>query len=258
MLSRASLRQCGVAASSWRPALRPARAACRWLSATGRVRPMWGSAPSSLLAHATNPVHVLMGANVAVFCAFTALGSDARVSRFFSRHMVLRPSNLRRGDYASLLGSVFTHLQPLHLLFNMLALQSFGGAALAMLGSGAFLGLYAAAGLAGSLAQVNYPRAAVALRAPARFSLPPDAAAVGASGAIAGLIAYVCVRVPSGTTTVLVLPVPNRIFLPLAASISAYLAWTSGDSSVGHASHLGGAVIGAVFALTRRRGGAGW
>ena len=199
----------------------------------------------------SNVINLLLAANCAVFAAYWHLDPDSPWRRPFMRYLVLRPSVVRKGEYWSLLGSVFTHLSPLHLGLNMLALHGFGTAALGLLGPGAMVGLYTAAGIAGSLAQVSYPTVARALGAPAASAVDMDEPAVGASGAIAGLISYVCLRLPAGMVYILVLPLPNRVFLPLFIGGSAWLAWSGGASSVGHASHLGGALVGALMALRK-------
>ena len=229
------------------------RASCRLLWQPPRRLSSLASVLPRLYAPLRNPVNLLIGVNVSVWAVYALLaGEHPSVRAWYWRNMVLRESNVRRGAFFALLGSTFTHLLPLHLLVNMMALHSFGGTALAMLGPRAMLGLYAASGLAGSLAQVNYPRIVRALDAPARYSLHTDAPAVGASGAIAGLVAYTCLRVRYGHVYILIVAVPNRVFLPLFAAGSGYCAWMYGDSSLGHASHLGGLIVGILLALVRK------
>lgn len=200
-----------------------------------------------------NPVNWLLGANAAVFLLFATVGqSDRRVYRWVNRHMVLSRSRVNAGYWDCLLLSTFMHLQPLHLAVNLMALHSFGNTAHTMLGARTFLALYVTSGLVGSAAQLYYPTAVRALRAPAARSVHWDTSAVGASGAIAGVTTYVCCRVPHGEVLLVVLPVKNWVFIPGFVGISAYLAWQGGESTVGHAAHLGGAAVGFALFLARR------
>jgi membrane associated rhomboid family serine protease len=80
---------------------------------------------------------------------------------------------VRQGEVWRLLASAFLHAGAMHLLFNMAALQSFGGFLEAVLGWRRYLVLFGASALGGSLASALISRAA--------FS-------VGASGAMWGLM----------------------------------------------------------------------
>lgn len=214
--------------------------------------PNWSYARARLGDAARNPVHWLIAANVGVFCAYHALRTDAWWARFFNRHMVLSPSRVRAGHWDALLGSAFMHREPLHLLLNMVALKTFGDTAAAMLGPRVFGGLYLAGALTGGLAQLYYPAAVRRFNWPARRSVHWDTAAVGASSAIAALTTYVCCRIPRGEVYVLVFPVPNWVFVPAFVGGSAYMAWAGGDTTWGHAGHLGGAAAGFALFLFRR------
>lgn len=199
-----------------------------------------------------NPVNVLIAANVAIFGTWLNLSNDSLYNKWFSRHMVLSPSRVRAGHWDCLVGHAFMHMQPLHLLFNMLALKSFGDTAHMMLGTRTFLGLYFASAIGGGLAQLYYPTAVRKWNLPARGSVHWDQSAVGASAAIAGITMYVCSRVPQGEVVLVVLPVPNYVFVPLFIGGSAYMAYTGGDTTWAHAGHLGGALVGFALFLARR------
>ena len=77
------------------------------------------------------------------------------------------------GDWWRLITSAFLHENLLHIGFNMLALWWFGGAVEEYLGRARFIGLYFAAGLAGS--------AGALLQS-------PTTPVLGASGAIFGIL----------------------------------------------------------------------
>jgi membrane associated rhomboid family serine protease len=210
----------------------------------GRVRELLAS-----------PVNWLIAANVGVYAAFYYYRDVLRERwawRLYRGSFVVSNSRVFGGHPESLLGSMFMHSSPIHLLLNMTALGSFGPAVTDMLGRRGFLGLYFAAGLAGGASHLAYCRIAPQLRIPAARHVDYDTAAVGASGATSGLVAYVCARVPMATTYLFFIPVKNWIFVPLWLGYSGWSMYV-GDSSIGHAAHLGGATVGLALALTRRR-----
>ena len=143
---------------------------------------------------------------------------------------------------------MFTHVEPLHIGFNMLALYFLGPMLENVLGRARFLAVYLVSGLAGS--------AAVML-----FS-DPHIQTLGASGAIFGLmgaLAVVALKVRGQVQTVLIWIALNLVFTFTASGIS----WQ------GHIGGLvGGVVLGAAMvyapaaapfagAVERHRRGAG-
>lgn len=195
----------------------------------------------------------LMGINIGAFLLYhTAAQSDPALKRWFSRNMVVSQSRVRQGNYACIVGSAFFHTDPLHLAFNMFTLYSFGRTAHMMLGTRTFLGLYLAAGIGGSLAHLVYPTLVRRFDMPARYRVLADQGAVGASGAIAGLIMYVCSRIPQGEMLLMFIPMKNWLFVPLFLAGSSYAAYSGSDSRLGHAAHLGGAAVGLLLYFARR------
>src|SRR5690349_7759872 len=125
---------------------------------------------------------MLVLANVAVFVFELGQGDhlDALVLRWG-----LVPADLAENPAAlvTLLSSTFLHVSWLHLLVNLLYLAVFGPPVERRLGSLRFAALYLASGLGGSIAHT--------LAQP--LSIQP---AIGASGAVAGIIAAHLVLFP--------------------------------------------------------------
>jgi membrane associated rhomboid family serine protease len=190
----------------------------------------------------------LVLANVAVFALELSQGDNVGS---LVRRWGLVPADLADSPavLVTLLTGTFLHAGWLHLLSNLLYLAVFGPPVERKVGSLRFALLYAASALGGSLAHV--------LAQP--LSTQP---AVGASGAVAGIIAAHLVLFPNATlgsvSPVLFLPVIENVpVLPLllvwlGAQILAGLASLTSTTGVAWSAHLGGFVLGLAMAFMLR------
>jgi len=136
------------------------------------------------------------------------------------------------GAFWQLLTSMFTHVEPWHLGFNMLALWVLGPQLEAILGRGRYLALYLLSGLAGSVAVY--------------WLSGEQTTTVGASGAVFGLM---------GALVVVGLRIGGNVqSLLIWIGINVVLTFTlSNVSWQGHFGGLvGGALIAAVLVLAPR------
>ena len=129
--------------------------------------------PNTPTALAT--VGALVAVNAAVFIAWRIPPCWPLLNRYF----VLVPGYPISG---SLLGNVFSHQSVAHLAVNMLMLALLGTRLHEGVGRAAFLALYLSAGTAGGIASLTY------------YTLTRNltTSSVGASGAVAGVLAAVC------------------------------------------------------------------
>jgi membrane associated rhomboid family serine protease len=127
------------------------------------------------------------------------------------------------GAWWQLVTSTFTHVQPLHIGFNMLALYFLGPMLENVLGRWRFLALYLVSGIAGS--------AAVMLLS------DPDGQTLGASGSIFGLM---------GALAVIALKVRGQV-QSILVWIGLNLAFTFTVGGISWQGHIGGLVGGAVL-----------
>lgn len=184
--------------------------------------------------------HLLVALNLLVFAMMVALGGGGEL-RHFSDETLLKVGSLyaplvRRGEWWRLLTATFMHIDPLHLAMNMVALWQVGTVLEPHYGRGRFVGLYLAAGLAGS---------AVSLA----WSWRDPVSSAGASGAISGLIAAGAVAGHFiGTTQARLF---CRQMLVWAGIVLVYGAITQADN----AAHAGGLVAGAAVAWALDGGG---
>ena len=194
---------------------------------------------------------VLIGINLAAFALELAQGSEVDS---FVRRWGLVPTDVLgaegRAALVTLLTSAFLHAGWLHLLSNLLYLGVFGLPVERRVGPARFALLYVASAVAGSLA---YLAAQPASQTPA----------VGASGAIAGVIAAHLVLLPGATlgtlAPVLFLSVvetaPTLLLLLLWLATQVFSSVASLTTSTGIAwwAHLGGFGTGLVLAPVLRR-----
>lgn len=187
-----------------------------------------------------NALWTLIGINVAVYALWHTWGVDhpqVMVDQF-----LVAPQEALHRPW-TLLTSAFSHIDPGHLLFNMLALYVFGAPVMMVIGERRFVGLYVVGGLLGSVGHVLWG-----------LATGQDAPALGASGAV------MAVAVPFGVwfpRQVLLLgffiPVPAWLAVILFIGLDVLGLFGSspldGDQAVAHAAHLGGAVAGLAVAV---------
>ncbi|MDQ6687711.1 MAG: rhomboid family intramembrane serine protease [Actinomycetota bacterium] len=180
---------------------------------------------------------VLIGINVVVWLAVVATGGSQ--GALFQKLALLPKSTLFRfpdgslqliqgvsgGAGWQLLTSMFTHAQPLHIGFNMVALWFLGPQLEQVLGRARFLALYLLSGLTGSVAVMWWSGV--------------HTQTMGASGAIFGLLGgllVVALKVGADTRQILMWIGINAVF---TISLRSTVSWQG---------HLGGLVGGALIA----------
>lgn len=97
---------------------------------------------------------VIVGANCVVF----VLWQSTYIRRFMGKHFALSSAGvLKEGRFHTLITSIFSHYDPVHLGANMCCLIFFGKEVVAILGQARFAALFVASGLVSSMAQVAWP-----------------------------------------------------------------------------------------------------
>jgi membrane associated rhomboid family serine protease len=158
-------------------------------------------------------VWTIIGVNIVVFLYQLGL-SSAELQYFLYRHALVplryfdpgwaREVGLSPSDLTPFLTNTFLHGGWLHIIFNLWTLYIFGPALEDRLGPVRFIILYLLSGIAASITHAVFNA----------FSPTP---VLGASGAIAGVIAAYAVRFPHAWVRVLV-PI---LFIPLFFSVPA-------------------------------------
>lgn len=149
---------------------------------------------------------------------------------------------LTEGRYWTLMSSVFSHNWLIHFFINMFVLRSFGTLLEEVLGRARFILFYLMAGLSGSIVHIFVSEFILHI---------PEQAALGASGAIAGLVLVFSLVFPREKILIFgIIPVPAILgaFAFVGLDIWGLVAQAEGGGlPIGHGAHLGGAAAGILF-----------
>lgn len=163
----------------------------------------------------------------------------------FSNHSLFEKFKLQVGrilynkEYYRVFSSAFLHVDLTHLIFNMIALYSFGNVMQVFLNVYEFAILYFVSLLVGSLLAIYFNKN------------NSSYSAVGASGAVSGVVFASILFYPYGGITFIFFPfvsIPSWIFGILYLLYTVYGMNKSNDN-IGHEAHLGGAIAGVVLAI---------
>lgn len=158
---------------------------------------------------------------------------------YFARYAFEVGPIRHRQQYQRLLSAGFLHVSWWHLGFNMLTLWCFGGALELLVGMQNFLLLYFASLVGGNLFSLWLHRHE------ARYT------AVGASGAVSGLIFASIALFPGIEVGMLGIYLPGWLYGLLFVLVSAY-GITAQRDNIGHDAHLGGGLVGLATLLLLR------
>ncbi len=158
---------------------------------------------------------------------------------------VLAPGYAIVPEAATYVTYAILHADAWHLVGNMLFLWVFGDNVEDALGHLRFLVFYLACAAAAALTH--------ALMHPIS-----DAPLIGASGAVAGIVAAYLILHPRVRVWVLALgriPLPLPAYIPLLAwvGLQFYMFFAGGDEAISWTAHIGGMIAGAVLVLLLKR-----
>ena len=191
---------------------------------------------------------VLLGLNAAVYVAWQAAlrqPGDAAVD-FMAANFRVSLDLVAEGRVWTLLTCAFSHVDPGHLMLNMLALWVFGRDVLLRIGSFAFVHLYVVGGILASLGHIAWQIAS--------SDEASGVAALGASGSVMAISVLYAAMFPKR-----ILLVGFLVPMPAAVAVAAYIvldivgAFGGVNDRVAHAAHLGGAAYGLAYWLLRLR-----
>jgi membrane associated rhomboid family serine protease len=170
--------------------------------------------------------------NVIVFVAQMVFDSTIGLTNI----LALYPYNSGLFKPYQLVTHMFAHGGFLHILFNMYALWLFGSALERIWGPKKFLIFYFVCGLAAGLTQMF---------------IVTTGAAIGASGAIMGLLAAFAYTFPNTEFYIIPFPFPikAKYLAAIYAAIDLFGGFAGGGDDIAHFAHLGGLVMGFILVI---------
>ena len=181
-----------------------------------------------------------MDSIVFILIAVNALVSFKGFSdRLFIERYKFQIGPILHGDQIRMLTSGFLHVDQTHLIFNMFSLFIFAGPVIAEVGIVKFLLIYFGSLIAGNTLSLSYHKK------------EPYYSAVGASGAVMGVVYAAIMLNPDMRLSFILLPVvsfPGYVF-GVGYFLYSIYGMKKQLGNVGHSAHLGGAIGGFVLTL---------
>jgi membrane associated rhomboid family serine protease len=142
------------------------------------------------------------------------------------------------GEKIRLLSSGFLHVDNAHLIFNMLTLYFFADSVIVFVGVAKFLAIYFGSLLAGSLLGLNFHKK------------QPYYSAVGASGAVMGVLYSSIMLNPGMNLDLFFIPIPIPAYIfGVGYLLYSMFGMKKQWGNIGHSAHLGGAIGGFILTI---------
>jgi len=145
---------------------------------------------------------------------------------------------INAGQKERMVTSGFLHVDISHLLFNMLTLYFFAGVVITWFGSTKFLIIYLVSLLAGSLLSMFFHKN------------EPYYSAVGASGAVTGILYAAILLQPTMQLGIMFIPIPVPAYVVgIGYLLYSIYGMKKRLGNIGHTAHFGGAIGGYACTL---------
>ncbi|MCW1954047.1 MAG: rhomboid family intramembrane serine protease [Flavobacteriia bacterium] len=156
---------------------------------------------------------------------------------FFERYK-FQVSSIQAGDYKRLLSAGFLHVDINHLIFNLFTFYFFSEVVIYSLGASALVWVYFVSLLAGSYFGLFVHKK------------EPYYSAVGASGAVTGVLYAAIYLMPDMRLGFFFIPIPLPAYLVgLGYMLYTIYAMKKRSNNIGHSAHFGGAIGGLIIAI---------
>jgi len=156
---------------------------------------------------------------------------------FFERYK-FNVGGIKRGEQIRLFSAGFLHVDMTHLIFNMLTLYFFANVVIAYLGSFNFIIIYVASLLLGNLLSLYFHKD------------ENYYSAVGASGAVTGILYSAILLEPDMSLYIFFIPIPIPAYIfGIAYLLYSIYGMKKQLGNIGHDAHFGGAIGGYVVTL---------
>lgn len=174
---------------------------------------------------------VIIAANVLI--SYKAFQDD-----YFFRKYEFHIGSIRSGESLRMITSAFLHVDMAHLAFNMLTLYFFAPVVISNLGTLTFLMVYFGSLICGSLLTLEFHKNEFHYRA------------VGASGAVTGVLYAAILLRPDMNLYLFFIPIPIPAYVfGIGYMLYSIYGMKSRRDNIGHTAHFGGAVGGYAITL---------
>ena len=145
---------------------------------------------------------------------------------------------VRRGEQIRVLTSGFLHVNTAHLFFNMLTLYFFAAIVVGLLGTVSFLIIYLGSLILGNLLSFYFHKDDY------------NYTAVGASGAVSGILYSAILLQPGMSLYMFFIPIPIPAYIfGIGYLLYSIYGMRAQNDNIGHDAHFGGAIGGYVITL---------
>ena len=174
---------------------------------------------------------------IAVTCFFSYKGmNDLAFFRKFEFHI----GSIRAGEHIRMISSGFLHADLGHLFFNLFTLYMFAPVVSSYFGDFTFLLIYMASLVFGSLLTLLMHKNDYSYRA------------IGASGAVTGILYSAILIDPSMSLYLFFIPIPIPAYLfGIGYLLYSIYGIKAKNDNIGHTAHFGGAIGGYIFTIVK-------
>lgn len=180
---------------------------------------------------------IILIAIIAITVLFSLRGfSDPYFFRKYEFHI----GSIRAGEQLRMISSAFLHADYGHLIFNMLTLYFFAPVVITYLGNMTFLLIYAGSLVFGSLLTLVMHKDDYSYRA------------IGASGAVTGVLYSAILLQPDMSLYLFFVPIPIPAYIfGIGYLLYSIYGMKAKNDNIGHTAHFGGAVGGYVITILK-------
>ena len=159
----------------------------------------------------------------------------------FFRKYEFHIGSIRAGEQIRMISSAFLHADWSHLFFNMFTLYMFAPVVIGYFGSVSFLLIYIGSLLCGSLLTLFFHQNDYSYRA------------VGASGAVTGILYAAILLNPEMSLYMYFIPIPIPAYVfGIGYLLYSIYGMRAKNDNIGHTAHFGGAIGGYVITLFKQ------
>lgn len=172
---------------------------------------------------------------VTAIASFKGFGDES-----FFRKYEFHIGSIRAGEHIRMITSAFLHADVGHLLFNMLTLYFFAPVVINAFGPISFLIIYFGSLIFGSLLTLYFHKNDYYYRA------------IGASGAVTGVLYSAILLYPDMSLYMFFIPIPIPAYLfGIGYLLYSIYGMKAKNDNIGHTAHFGGAIGGYVITIAK-------